>query len=97
MFSIRSARILLPKRLFFQSQNRFRPAATSFQEWRRATITRNDNMATPSKVHLTVEDTGIVSFKPQTAEAAAKTSELLQENHDVYTTASKVKNINVNT
>ncbi|KAE9364545.1 hypothetical protein N431DRAFT_447716 [Stipitochalara longipes BDJ] len=39
-------------------------------------------MATSSKVHLTVEDTGIVKFKPQTPESAAKTSELLQDNHD---------------
>src|ERR1700759_1721284 len=56
--------------------------ATSFQQWRRAAITRNDNMATPNKVHLTVHDTGIVKLKPQTAESAAKTSELLQENHE---------------
>lgn len=40
-------------------------------------------MASPSKVYLTVEDTGIFKFKPQTSEAAAKTSELLQENHEV--------------
>jgi hypothetical protein len=44
-------------------------------------------MATPSKIHLTVEDTGIVKFKPQDAETAAKTSELLQENHDVISTS----------
>lgn len=41
-------------------------------------------MATPSKVNLTVEDTGIFKFKPQTAETAAKTSELLQENHEKH-------------
>jgi hypothetical protein len=58
-------------------------SATSFQEWRKAATKHNGNMATPSKVHLTVHDTGIVGFKPQTAETAAKTSELLQENHDV--------------
>jgi hypothetical protein len=46
-------------------------------------------MATPSKVHLTVEDTGIVKFKPQTVETAAKTSKLLQENHDVNPSLSK--------
>jgi hypothetical protein len=40
-------------------------------------------MATPSKVHLTVNDTGILPSKPQTSEAAAKVSELLQENHEV--------------
>jgi len=41
-------------------------------------------MATPSQIRLTVEDTGIVKFKPQTEEAAVKTSELLQENHDKH-------------
>jgi hypothetical protein len=58
-------------------------------------------MATPSKVHLTVEDTGIFKFKSQTTETAAKTSELLQENHDVthssldqkYTTDTRHRNI----
>ncbi|PMD37389.1 hypothetical protein L207DRAFT_514664 [Hyaloscypha variabilis F] len=39
-------------------------------------------MATSSKVHLTINDTGIVKSKSQTPESAAKTSELLQENHD---------------
>ncbi|TAQ87243.1 hypothetical protein B7494_g4436 [Chlorociboria aeruginascens] len=41
-------------------------------------------MASPSKIHLTVDDTGIVKFKPQNGETAAKASELLQENHDRY-------------
>jgi len=41
-------------------------------------------MATSSKVHLTVEDTGIVKLKPQTEETAVKTSELLQVNHDKH-------------
>jgi hypothetical protein len=40
-------------------------------------------MAAPDKIHLTVEDTGIVPFKPQSTAAAERTSELLQENHDV--------------
>jgi hypothetical protein len=40
-------------------------------------------MATPSKIHLTVKTTGIVDNKPPTEETAAKTSELLQENHEV--------------
>jgi hypothetical protein len=40
-------------------------------------------MASPSKIHLTINDTGIVKFKPQDEETAVKTSELLQQNHDV--------------
>jgi hypothetical protein len=40
-------------------------------------------MATPSKIHLTTEDTGVFKFKSQNEETAAKTSELLQENHEV--------------
>jgi hypothetical protein len=63
-------------------QQRSQATTTSFQEWRRAATWRNDDMATPNKVHLTVDNTGIVQFKPQTAETAAKTSELLQENHE---------------
>lgn len=43
----------------------------------------DDKMATPNKVYLTVDETGILKNRPQTAETAAKTSELLQENHDV--------------
>lgn len=86
MFSALIARVSPSKILHFstKSQHRFLTKATSFQEWRRAATTLNGNMATPSKVHLTVDDTGIVSFKPQTAEAAAKASELLQENHDKH-------------
>ncbi|KAL3423055.1 HypA protein [Phlyctema vagabunda] len=41
-------------------------------------------MATPYKIHLTVEDTGIVKNKEPTAESAAKASELLQVNHDNF-------------
>jgi hypothetical protein len=41
------------------------------------------NMATPTKVQLSVDDTGIFKLKSQVAETAAKTSELLQENHEV--------------
>jgi hypothetical protein len=52
-------------------------------------------MATPSKIHLTVEDTGVVKFKPQNAETAAKTSELLQENHDVTSTFHSPFNLNL--
>jgi len=40
-------------------------------------------MATASKVHLAVGDTGILPARTQDAETAAKTSALLQENHDV--------------
>ncbi|KAF4630723.1 hypothetical protein G7Y89_g7417 [Cudoniella acicularis] len=41
-------------------------------------------MATPSKVHLTVNDTGIVKFTTQNEDTAVKTSKLLQENHDKH-------------
>ncbi|TVY85157.1 Questin oxidase [Lachnellula suecica] len=41
-------------------------------------------MASAYKIHLTVNDTGIVPNKPQTDEAAFKISELLQENHDKH-------------
>lgn len=40
-------------------------------------------MATPSKIHLTVEGAGVVKNKPQNPETARRTSELLQENHEV--------------
>ena len=53
---------------------------STFQQWRATSKTK---MSTPSKVHLTVNDTGIVKNKPQTQETATRTSELLQENHDV--------------
>ncbi|KAE8449639.1 hypothetical protein EG329_007969 [Mollisiaceae sp. DMI_Dod_QoI] len=39
-------------------------------------------MAAPNKIHLTPETIGVLNVKSQTAETAAKTSELLQENHD---------------
>jgi hypothetical protein len=45
-------------------------------------------MASPSKIYLTANDTGVVKNKPQTDEAAAKVSELLQENHEVETPPS---------
>ncbi|KAG4438314.1 hypothetical protein IFR05_006201 [Cadophora sp. M221] len=41
-------------------------------------------MASPSKIHLTTEDTGIFKFGSQNSEAAAKISELLQENHEQH-------------
>jgi hypothetical protein len=68
------------------TQQRSQATASSFLEWRKASTQPNFNMATPSQIHLTVEDTGIVNFKPQNDETAAKTSELLQENHDVIPT-----------
>lgn len=43
-------------------------------------------MATPKKIQLTVNDTGIVKNKSQTNEAASKVSELLQKNHEVQFT-----------
>ncbi|KUJ17385.1 uncharacterized protein LY89DRAFT_733239 [Mollisia scopiformis] len=39
-------------------------------------------MATPTKIHLTPETAGVINLKLQTSETAAKTSELLQENHE---------------
>jgi hypothetical protein len=98
MFSLRSARLSSSSRLLVKTtaQQRSHKTAASFQEWRRASTRLN--MATPSKVHLTVEDTGIVKFKSQTAETAAKTSELLQENHDVHPPAFKpIRNLDADT
>ena len=40
-------------------------------------------MATPTKIHLTLDAAGIVKNKPPTEETATKVSELLQENHEV--------------
>lgn len=54
--------------------------ASSFQQWR---TNSHHKMATPSKINLSVNDTGIVKYKSQDEETAKKTSELLQENHDV--------------
>jgi hypothetical protein len=89
MFPLKDARLPSSSRIFFKktAQQRSLAIAASFQKWRRASARLN--MATPSKVHLTVNDTGIVKFKPQTAETAAKTSELLQENHDVHLSVLK--------
>lgn len=41
------------------------------------------NMATSRTINLTTEDTGVFKFKSQDSETATKTSQLLQENHDV--------------
>jgi len=41
-------------------------------------------MASPNKIQLSVKDTGIFDFTPQDEETAAKTSELLQKNHDEH-------------
>ncbi|KAH8805934.1 hypothetical protein F5884DRAFT_823493 [Xylogone sp. PMI_703] len=41
-------------------------------------------MATPSKIHLTIDNSGIVTDKPLTNESAAKVSELLQKNHEEH-------------
>ncbi|CAG8973170.1 hypothetical protein HYALB_00008762 [Hymenoscyphus albidus] len=43
-------------------------------------------MATANKILLTVDDIGIVKYKPQTPETARRTSELLQENHEKHHT-----------
>ncbi|KAI9744191.1 MAG: hypothetical protein M1818_002343 [Claussenomyces sp. TS43310] len=39
-------------------------------------------MASPTKIKLSLDDTGVFKFKPQDKETASKTSELLQKNHD---------------
>ena len=60
------------------------PRQTAVQSAKPRTIsTGSYNMATPSRIHLTPKDTGLVHFKSPTEETAAKTSQLLQENHDV--------------
>ncbi|KIM99536.1 hypothetical protein OIDMADRAFT_42628 [Oidiodendron maius Zn] len=41
-------------------------------------------MATPSKIHLTLKDSGVVHSQAPTEESAAKTSQLLQENHAIH-------------
>ena len=65
------------------TQGRILGPQSTFQNWGLASAKPNDNMATSSKIHLTVEDTGILKLIPQTSETAAKTSALLQENHEV--------------
>lgn len=83
MLLLRSSRFL--SKVTFSSQlsiqTRGFSTHSSFQEWRQ--LSTRSSMATSSKVHLTVEDTGILKFKPQNSETAARTSELLQENHEV--------------
>lgn len=74
--SVRSPRAIQVSK--FPSQRRTL-ATSTFQHWRRDSIA----MATPYKIHLSVEDTGVVKFQDPTAESAAKASELLQKNHDV--------------
>lgn len=46
-------------------------------------------MATPSQVHLTINDTGVVKHETQTEETARLTSQLLQENHKVPTALTR--------
>jgi hypothetical protein len=70
-------------------QRRTQTTASSFLEWRAATTRlhkKHETMATPTKIYLTVNDTGIIRNKPQNEETAAKTSKLLQENHEVSIT-----------
>lgn len=62
---------------------RSQAASSSFQAWR-SRPTYNDTMASPSKIHLTPEHTGIFKFKSQDSETAAKVSGLLQENHEQH-------------
>lgn len=64
-------------------QQRNQATASDFKAWRAAATKASGNMATPSKIVLTTEDTGIFKFKDQDQETATKVSELLQENHDV--------------
>ena len=54
----------------------------SIQNFKPRTIsTKTTIMATPSKIHLTLKETGVVHSQAPTEESAAKTSQLLQENH----------------
>lgn len=46
-------------------------------------------MATSTNIHLKPEDVGIVNFGNQSEEAAAKITELLQENHKVGLSINK--------
>lgn len=55
----------------------------SFGQWR-ANTSLVTNMATPNTIRLTINDTGVVNFKPQNQETAIRTSELLQENHEKH-------------
>lgn len=57
-------------------------SSSSFKQWR-ASTSLTANMATPNTIRLTVDDIGVVNFKPQNQETATKISELLQENHEV--------------
>jgi hypothetical protein len=88
----------VPSMLLLRTSSRFKVRKASFAilsvPLRETTVqsfnprsisTRTYSMATPSKIQLTVKDTGRVHFKPPTEESAAKTSELLQENHEVCT------------
>ncbi len=85
MLSIRLFRFSGATRRLHKVQPRqYSQAATSsFREWRKASTQPNSKMAAPNKIHLTPETIGVLNVKSQTVETAAKTSELLQENHDV--------------
>jgi hypothetical protein len=77
-------------------QRRTQATVSSFREWR-ATSTKllhkdYNSMATPTKIHLTVNETGIIQNRPPTEEAAVKASELLQENHDVPSSLNPILN-----
>src|ERR1700712_4207975 len=86
MFLLRRSQISrsIPRSNKHFVQRRTQASAASFQQWRNSVSRSNTNMASPSKIHLTVEDTGVLKNNPQTAETAARTSELLQENHNVF-------------
>ncbi|CAG8956255.1 hypothetical protein HYFRA_00003635 [Hymenoscyphus fraxineus] len=64
------------------SLKRFQPTTSSF----RGCQSKSTTMATANKILLTVDDIGIVKYKPQTPETARRTSELLQENHEKHHT-----------
>lgn len=55
-----------------------------FQRRLAAIADSNASMASPSRIHLTVDNSGVVTNKSQTADSAAKVSELLQKNHEQY-------------
>jgi sulfur relay (sulfurtransferase) DsrC/TusE family protein len=73
MFRLRSI-----SRQILQIQKR--PYTSTFKEWRQSAVT---TMATPSAIHLTPNDTGVVRFEQATKESAEMASMLLQKNHDV--------------
>ena len=72
--------IILPRQRVYSISLASLPirALGSFEQWR-----FQQTMASPTKVHLSTTDTGVVKIKPQDEEAAKVASSVLQKNHDV--------------